>query len=300
MLEKNENIFYFDAHFHLADCMQAAWPFDKLRDHMPSNWAGCSCSHSIEEWEIVQALQSAVPEPVEGHGPQTNPAVPEPVEGHGPQTNPAVPEALEGPPKNIYLSYGLHPQSAGHINIKENADFLEQLLQQKKLHAIGEAGFDYFTLEFRDQATIQEEMFNLQLDLALQYNMPMVIHARKANHKLFEYSRQFKKLPAVLFHSFMGPAREAQSLIDHGINAYFSFGKQIMNNNKKVLDCAKHLPLKNLLLETDAPFQYLKGESFTSPQDITKIYDAFVELRDESRDDVFIQLRENFLELYEN
>ncbi len=268
MLEKNENILYFDAHFHLADCMNLAGPFESLRDHvlelsehMPSNWAGCSCSHSIEEWEVVQALRQA-----------------------------------QGP--RVFHSYGLHPQSAGYINIKENASFLEQLLQQKKLHAIGEAGFDYFTPEFRDHAALQEEMFNQQLNLALQYNMPMVIHARKANHKLFEYSRFFKKLPAVLFHSFMGPSREAQSLIDHGINAYFSFGKQLMNNNKKVLDCAKKLPLKNLLLETDAPFQYLKGEKFTDPQDITKIYDAFMELRDESKEDIFEQVRENFFELY--
>ena len=198
----------------------------------------------------------------------------------------------------IVHSYGLHPQSAGWIDIKQCADFLENLLQQNKLNAIGEAGFDYFTPEFRQHTALQEEMFNIQLQLALQYNMPMVIHARKANNKLFEYSRQFKKLPAVLFHSFMGPAREAQSLIDHGINAYFSFGKQIMNNNKKVLDCATHLPLKNLLLETDAPFQYLKGESFTSPQDITKIYDAFIELRKETRENIFEQLRENFWGLY--
>lgn len=207
-------------------------------------------------------------------------------------------QALEGPPKNIYFSYGLHPQSAGYINIKENAAFLEQLLQQKKLHTIGEAGFDYFTQDFRDQATLQEEMFNIQLDLALQYNMPMVIHARKANHKLFEYSRQFKKLPAVLFHSFMGPAREAQSLIDHGINAYFSFGKQLMNNNKKVLDCAKNLPLCVLLAETDAPFQYLKGEKFTTPSDIIKVYKAFEEIRLQDSSLIEQTFKENFNNLF--
>ena len=268
MLEKNENIFYFDAHFHLADCVA----FD-----LPSNLAACSCSHSIEEWDLVMRFRNKF-------GMTAADAC------HA--------ELVSASHATIVHSYGLHPQSAGYINIKENADFLEQLLQQKQLNAIGEAGFDYFTPEFRDQADKQEEMFNIQLQLALQYNMPMVIHARKANNKLFEYSRQFKKLPAVLFHSFMGPAREAQSLIDHGINAYFSFGKQIMNNNKKVLDCATHLPLKNLLLETDAPFQYLKGESFTSPQDITKIYDAFIELRKETRENIFEQLRENFWGLY--
>lgn len=141
-------------------------------------------------------------------------------------------------------------------------------------------------------------MFNLQLDLALQYNMPMVIHARKANHKLFEYSRQFKKLPAVLFHSFMGPAREAQSLIDHGINAYFSFGKQLMNNNKKVLDCAKNLPLCVLLAETDAPFQYLKGEKFTPPSDIIKVYKTFEEIRPQDSSLIEQTFKENFNNLF--
>ena len=188
----------------------------------------------------------------------------------------------------------MHPQSAGYIDVKANADFLEALLKQNKLHAIGEAGFDYFTQEFRGHSAIQEEMFNLQLQLALQYNKPMIIHARKANNKLFEYSKQFKKLPAVLFHSFMGPAREAQSLIAHGINAYFSFGKQLMNNNKKVLDCAQNLPLQNLLLETDAPFQFLKGEKCTLPQDIKKIYEAFIALRPESRATIFATLQDNF------
>ena len=141
-------------------------------------------------------------------------------------------------------------------------------------------------------------MFNLQLELALKYNKPLVVHARKANEKLFEYSKQLKKLPAVLFHSFMGPAHEAESLLVRGINAYFSFGKQIMNNNKKVLDCVQNLPLQNLLLETDAPFQFLKGEKFTRLEDIKKIYEAFFGLRRESKDIVFSTLKDNFMSLY--
>ena len=276
MLEKNEKFCYFDAHFHLADCVNDGLLSlsDLTRQSLfddDSAWGGCACCHSIEEWEVTGKLVAALREP---QGPHS---------GQGSQ---------------VFLSYGLHPQSAGWIDIKQCADFLENLLQNNKLNAIGEAGFDYFSDEFRQHADLQEEMFNIQLKLALQFNMPMVIHARKANHKLFEYSRQFKKLPAVLFHSFMGPAREAQSLIDHGINAYFSFGKQIMNNNKKVLDCVQTLPLENLLLETDAPFQYLKGEKFTALQDISKIYDAFVELRKETREEVLLKVAENFRKMY--
>ena len=177
MLEKNENIFYFDAHFHLADCIR-----DSRVKHgndttdtlslsgltRQSVWYACTCSHSQEEWELTDrftALRRA----------------------QGPRDS------------QLYVSYGLHPQSAGHIDVKANADFLEQLLQQKKLNAIGETGFDYFNDEFKAAAATQEEMFNIQLALATQYNMPLVVHCRKANEKLFEYSKQFKKLPAVLF-----------------------------------------------------------------------------------------------------
>ena len=281
MLEKNENICYFDAHFHLADCIYDGipLPWDDI------DWAGCTCSHSQKEWDVTERFRNKFGMTRTPFGMTRTPFG---------MTDTRHAELVSASHNRLCLSFGLHPQSAGNININENAAFLEKLLQQNKLDAIGEAGFDYFTQEFKDHAATQEEMFNIQLSLALQYNLPLIVHARKANEKLFEYSRQLKKLPAVLFHSFMGPAREAQSLINHGINAYFSFGKQIMNNNKKVLDCVQNLPLQNLLLETDAPFQYLKGERFTHPADIKKIYEAFFAIRREPQDTIFNTLQQNF------
>ena len=263
MLEKNENILYFDAHFHLADCVYDDIP-------LPGNdieWYACTCSHSKEEWEITErftALRQA----------------------QGPRTS------------QLLVAFGLHPQSAGHINIKENVAFLEQLLQQNKLNAIGEAGFDYFNEEFRAQAASQEEMFNLQLDLALQYNLPLIVHCRKANEKLFEYSKPLKKLPSVLFHSFMGMPNEARSLLDRGINAYFSFGKQVMNNNKKVIACVRELPEQALLTETDAPWQFLKGETHTAPEDVKKIFEAFCQIRQTAPEQLAQTLKNNFYNLF--
>ena len=180
-------------------------------------------------------------------------------------------EIQQTAPSCVIQAYGMHPQNAEYENIKESADFLEENLIKNLISFIGESGFDYFTPEFRDQAAVQEEMFNIQLDLALKYKKPIVIHCRKANHKLFEYSKQLKKLPEVLFHSFMGPPVEAQSLLERGINGYFSFGKQVMNGNKKVIACVKELPEERILAETDAPFQYLKGEECTQLFDIKMI-----------------------------
>ena len=180
-------------------------------------------------------------------------------------------EIQRAAPACVIQSYGMHPQNAENEKIKESADFLENLLSKNLISFIGEAGFDYFTDEFRAAADLQEEIFNIQLDLALKYKMPLVIHCRKANHKLFEYSKKLKQLPEVLFHSFMGPPVEAQTLLTKGINGYFSFGKQLLNGNKKAVACVRELPAERILAETDAPFQFLKGEKNTLPSDIRKI-----------------------------
>ncbi len=177
-------------------------------------------------------------------------------------------------PATVIQAYGMHPQNTANENIKESADFLENLLSKNLISFIGEAGFDYFTEEFKKAAKLQEEIFNIQLDLAFKYNKPLVIHCRKANHKLFEYSKKLKRLPEVLFHSFMGPPVEAQSLLNRGINGYFSFGKQLLNGNKKAKACVKELPPERILAETDAPFQYLKGENATILEDIYRVYQA--------------------------
>ena len=185
-------------------------------------------------------------------------------------------------PSTIIQAYGMHPQNAAYENVNESADFLENLLRKNLISFIGEAGFDYFSDEYKETAELQEQIWNIQLELALKYEKSLVIHCRKANHKLFEYSRQLKKLPEVLFHSFMGPPVEAKSLLERGINAYFSFGKQLLNGNKKAIACVHELPSDRILAETDAPFQTLKGEKYTTLEDIKRVYEAMDKIMLES------------------
>ena len=244
MLEKNEENIknrYFDGHFHYSDC-KGDGAFD-IEAFSPSDyWTGISCAHSIKEWNIQN-------------------------------------EDNEKYNLGIKQAFGLHPQSAGWIDVDESAGFLEKLINEKKVAAIGEAGFDYFSQDFRDKKDIQEKMWNIQLDLAISAGLPLIVHCRKANEKLFEYSKKIKLVPAVLFHSFMGTPVEALSLCKRGINGFFSFGKEIMNNNKKVIACMSELPLDRLLCETDGPFQFLKGQARTNISDIKTIYKAAFALR---------------------
>lgn len=263
MLEKNEKNYdfshdfhYFDAHFHYFDCKKSD-SFDFF-----DNWKGCSCAHSVSEWNEQYDFS---------------------------QTN-----------KIILNSFGLHPQQAGKIDIKKQTDFLEFLINNKKVQAIGETGFDYFTDDLILKKDLQEIMFNNQLELAIKNNLPLIIHCRKANEKLFEYSKELKKVKSVLFHSFMGSPVEALSLKKRGINAYFSFGKQLLNNNKKVISCMRELPVEMLLCETDAPFQYLKNEKQTVISDIKTVYQSAFYLRKDIQEfaDFCEILQKNFIQLF--
>lgn len=226
----------FDAHFHYAVCIQYGMD---IPDFGPDiSWAGISCAHSKEEYEIQSQASS-----------------------------------------NVMQAYGMHPQNAANENIKDSTSFLENLLSKNLISFIGEAGFDFFTDDYKGAASLQEEVWNIQLELALKYDKPLVIHCRKANHKLFEYSRQLSKLPEVLFHSFMGPPVEARSLLEKGINGYFSFGKQLLNGNKKAIACVRELPEERVLAETDAPFQTLKGEKYTNLSDIEIVTHKMFDLK---------------------
>ena len=97
--------------------------------------------------------------------------------------------------------------------------------------------------------------------------------------EIFAAAGALKKVPAVVFHSFAGSPADARSLLSKGINAYFSFGKPIVNGAKKAMHCVRALPIERLLFETDAPYQTLKGEKATSPAEIADVYQAAFELR---------------------
>lgn len=194
--------------------------------------------------------------------------------------------------------FGFHPQ----MPLGEDEGFLKSLLEENSISAVGEAGFDFFTEEFKKNEANQEKAFLIELSLSLEYKKPLVIHERKALSKIYKFSSELKKLPSVLFHSFFYGIFEAKSILEKGINAYFSFGKQILNGNKKSIECVKNLPLEKLLLETDAPFQTLKGEVFTSPNEILKVYDEALKIRGVKgileTENFFVSLKNNFLNLY--
>ena len=171
---------------------------------------------------------------------------------------------------------------------------IENMTKYDKVFAIGECGFDLFTDEYKSTFAEQNELWNAQLELAIKYDKPIIVHCRKGMCHIFESIEKLKKIRAVIFHSFSGSVTEAISLRKKGVNAFFSFGKPILNGNKNATDCVKNLPLEWLLLETDSPYQTLKGEVFTPPTDILKVYEQVFNLRKENSEIIASKIYENF------
>ena len=274
---------YCDAHLHLSRCESLPVFEDETEYFCVS-----SC-HTREDFEFLGRLPSAS---------RPSPGFP----GFRYRSI-AYGNGFAAPPiPSAFASYGIHPQIVNQSYLEESfpsdLSYLENLLSSKKIVAIGECGFDFFTPGFKKTAKEQEVVFEAQLSLALQFGVPVVLHLRKSIEKIFTYSSALKKLPSVIFHSFPGTLMEARSLLNRGIKAYFSFGKPILNGKKSAVDCVKNLPPENLLLETDSPYQTLKGEGVTKPEEIERVYEEARTLRNEDFSEFCAKIKENFLSAY--
>jgi len=185
--------------------------------------------------------------------------------------------------------FAVHPQmpavkqlTVSSEQLTVNLAMLNTLAVEGRLAAIGETGFDLFNAEYRETEKIQDDLFAGHLETALRHDLPLVIHARRAMHKIFACSSALKKCRAVIFHSWSGTAGEGDALLKRGINAFFSFGNVIMLNHREAMRCCAVFPANRLLTETDAPFQPPRGEEFSCYADIARILEAAAALRREA------------------
>jgi len=181
--------------------------------------------------------------------------------------------------------FAVHPQMPAVSRLSafnEQIAMLNALAAQGRLAAIGETGFDLFNAAYRETEKIQDDLFAAHLETALRHDLPLVIHARRAMHKIFACSSALKKCRAVIFHSWSGTAGEGEALLKRGINAFFSFGNTIMLNHREAIRCCAIFPASRLLTETDAPFQPPRGMQFSSYVDIARILETAVALRREA------------------
>ena len=153
-------------------------------------------------------------------------------------------------PKNCMAMMGLHPCSVKE-NVEEELEVVEQQLQKRKFIAIGEIGLDfYWDKTFTAQ---QHHAFNKQMEWALAYSLPIVIHTRNAMGETIEAVKPFaKKGVRGIFHCFSGSKESAEQII--GMGFHLGLGGVLTYKNAGVAEAIATIPMEWLVLETDAPY----------------------------------------------
>lgn len=145
---------------------------------------------------------------------------------------------------------GLHPCSVNETLEKELI-IIEDYLKQRNFVAIGETGLDFYWDLTHKNA--QYKSFEKQIEWALEYDLPVVIHSRESTNECIAVIKNYtqKGLKGV-FHCFGGTIDQAHAIIDEGF--YLGIGG-VLTFKKSGLDAVlQQLPLSNIVLETDAPY----------------------------------------------
>ncbi len=145
----------------------------------------------------------------------------------------------------IYASVGYHPHDAAHADIKAIA----QLAKQDKVMAIGEIGLDYY--RNISPPDVQKDVFSEQIKLAMQLDMPMIIHDREAHTDCYDILKK-NKAKKVVFHCFSGDTAFAKQVLAEGW--IISFTGTITYKNSQMGDVIRLIPKDQFFVETDCPY----------------------------------------------
>jgi TatD DNase family protein len=152
---------------------------------------------------------------------------------------------------SCFASVGIHPHEAKtHVNSIDKLQKFRALLTGSKVVAIGECGLDYYYNH--SNKSDQRHILELQLELAVQHNLPVIFHVREAFDDFWSIFDNFKQLKGVI-HSFTADNKVLEQALARnlyiGLNGIMTF-----TGVAEQLEAAKAVPLGSLLLETDAPF----------------------------------------------
>lgn len=153
-------------------------------------------------------------------------------------------------PENCLPMIGLHPTSVKE-NYKTEIDFIKSEISNNNYIAIGESGLDYYW----DKTFMKEQEIALrcQIEMAINYNLPIVLHSRNSLNDIFKILTDYKKSKLTgVFHCFPGDPIEAEKAIEMGF--FIGIGGVVTYKNSIMAEVVKNISLNNILLETDSPY----------------------------------------------
>lgn len=200
----------------------------------------------------------------------------------------------------IFPCLGLHPWFLDEVN-ETTLDALANMLEKHKadIIAVGEAGIDGSIAQEKDNYMVQIEVFEQQLTLANEYNLPIIVHHRRSYPEVYKVLKHAKVSKGGIVHAFSGSYQQAKSYLDLGFKLGIG-GTITYERAAKTIDTVKKLPIDALVLETDAPAMPLAGFQGqpNHPKRLINVLDALSEIRGESKAYLAEQTENNINQLF--
>ena len=197
---------------------------------------------------------------------------------------------------SVYAAVGSHPDAADEVDEGVLEEYRKLCKENPKVKAIGEIGLDYHYEDIpRD---IQMRAFRLQMELARELGLPVIVHEREAHEDGMKIVEEFPTVTGV-FHCYSGSAEMAKWLVSRGWYIGFT-GVLTFKNARKALEVAASIPLDRIVLETDCP--YMSPEPFrgkrNDPGKLYRMAEKLAELRGLSLEEDHRITSENGKRLY--
>lgn len=196
----------------------------------------------------------------------------------------------------IYGAVGSHPDVADEVDEAVLEEYRMICRQNPKIQAIGEIGLDYHYEDIPRE--IQQKAFRMQMELARERNLPVIVHERDAHEDGMKIVEEFPEVQGV-FHCYSGSADMAKWLVARGWYIGFT-GVLTFKNARKALEVAAAIPLDRIVLETDCP--YMSPEPFrgkrNDPGKLYRMAERLAELRGLSVEEIHRITMENGRKLY--
>jgi len=153
-------------------------------------------------------------------------------------------------PGKCIAMMGLHPCSVKE-NYQEELTMVKDWLAKRKFAAVGEIGLDFY---WDKTFTVQQyEAFRMQIELSLQYGLPIVIHTRNAMQETIDVVKEFvPRGVRGIFHCFGGTVENAKEIIDAGF--YLGIGGVLTYKKSGLAEVLEKIDLEYMVLETDSPY----------------------------------------------
>lgn len=185
---------------------------------------------------------------------------------------------------NCLAAYGIHPLL---VDQAEEKDLLRlcQTLAQERAVAVGEIGLDFF-VEHYDRER-QEYFFAEQLKLAREFDLPVLLHVRRAQDTVLKHLRRIK-VQGGIAHAFNGSRQQAEEFIKLGFKLGFG-GAMTHARALRIRELAATLPMESIVLETDGPDippDFLLRGTPNRPANLRRIAETLAELRGMSLEEV--------------